>query len=282
MAAGAADSPLDQLGGAMDELLDSFSTHVLQGNTNFGFTNYIFWMLVALTLMLVTIFVFRAKQRRSLVPQGFFVNGMECLFEFIRDDMCRSILGDTWKRHYSFLAALFLFIVDNSIVGVIPGCHPGTGSIGVTSALAICSFVYFIAVGIKRMGVLGYLKSLAPEGIHGIAAAPLWIIEAFSTFLRLITLAVRLFCNMFAGHVVMGAFAILASLFFQPLLQQVSVIALGNAAASVFWILLLIIIYMVEILVGVIQAYVFTLLSSVYIQLVENESEPEEEKAVGK
>jgi F-type H+-transporting ATPase subunit a len=102
-------------------------------------------------------------------------------------------------------------------------------------------------------------------------AAMVWVIELFSNLLRPITLAIRLFCNMFAGHVVMGTFAILASLFVEPLLQGFSAVALGQATVSVFWILLLIIIYLVEILVAVIQAYVFALLSAVYIQLVENE-----------
>lgn len=264
-------NPLSQLPGKMDELLDSFMTHPIFGNTTFGFTNYIFWMCVALALLLIVIFVFVRKQKKSLVPQGIFVNSVEYLVEFIRDDMVKGLLGDTWKKHFPFLAALFLFILANNIVGIIPGCHPGTGTIGVTAALALCSFVYFIAVGVKRMGPIGYLKSLAPEGVNPAMGAMVWLIELFSTFLRLITLAVRLFCNMLAGHVVMGVFAILTSLFFTPLLQGLSLAVLGQAGASVFWLLILIVIYAVELLVGVIQAYVFTLLSSVYIQLVENE-----------
>jgi F-type H+-transporting ATPase subunit a len=190
-------------------------------------------MFVAIALLFVVMFVFKKKQAQSLVPQGFFVNGMEYLVvEFTRDDMCKSILGDTWKKHFPFIAALFFFILFNNIVGIIPGCHPGTGTIGVTAALALCSFVYFIAVGIKRMGVLGATSRAGPQGLgpsHG--RIMVWVIELFSTFLRLITLAVRLFCNMFAGHVVMGTFAILASLFFEPLLQGFSAAALGSAAA---------------------------------------------------
>ena len=189
-------NPLSQLPGKMDELLDSFMTHPIFGNTTFGFTNYIFWMCVALALLLIVIFVFAKKQKKSLVPQGIFVNSVEYLVEFIRDDMVKGLLGDTWKKHFPFLAALFLFILANNIVGIIPGCHPGTGTIGVTAALALCSFVYFIAVGVKRMGPIGYLKSLAPEGVNPAMGAMVWLIELFSTFLRLITLAVRLFCNM--------------------------------------------------------------------------------------
>jgi F-type H+-transporting ATPase subunit a len=101
--------------------------------------------------------------------------------------------------------------------------------------------------------------------------ALVWVIELFSTFLRLVTLAVRLFCNLFAGHVVLGTFAILASLFFEPLMQGFSAQALGQAGASIFWVAILLVIYAVELLVAAIQAYVFTLLSAVYIQLAEAE-----------
>jgi F-type H+-transporting ATPase subunit a len=254
----------------MDALINSFMSQAIVGDTTVGLTQYIFWMCVAIALLFVVIFVFKKKQAKSLVPQGFFVNGVEYVIEFARDDMCKSILGDTWKKHFPFIASLFFFILFNDIVGIIPGCHPGTGTMGVTAALALVSFVYFIAVGVKRMGPLGYIKSLAPEGVAFPMNALVWVIELFSTFLRLVTLAVRLFCNLFAGHVVMGTFAVLASLFFMPLLQGFSVEALGQAGASVFWIAILLVIYAVELLVAAIQAYVFTLLSAVYIQLAES------------
>ena len=262
---------LSKLPEEMDHLVNSFLSQAIVGDTTVGFTQYIFWMFVAIALLCVVIFVFKKKQAASLAPKGLFVNGVEYVIEFARDDMCKSILGDTWKKHFPFIASLFFFILFNNIVGVIPGCHPGTGTMCVTTALALVSFVYFIVVGVKRMGPIGYLKSLAPEGIAFPASVPLWLIELFSTFLRLITLAVRLFCNMFAGHVVMGAFAILASLFVEPLLQSFTVAALPGAATSIFWMLILIVIYAVELMVAAIQAYVFTLLSAVYIQLVENE-----------
>ena len=98
-----------------------------------------------------------------------------------------------------------------------------------------------------------------------------WVIELFSTFLRLITLSVRLFCNMFAGHVVMGTFAILASLFIERFAQGVTLEAFTGAGISILWLLVLIAIYIVEMLVAAIQAYVFTLLTSVYIQIAEED-----------
>ena len=156
-------------------------------------------------------------------------------------------------------------------MGLIPGAKPGTGSIAVTAAVATCSFVYFIYVGVKNRGAWGYIKSLAPKGVPFPVNLVAWVIEVFSTILRLITLAVRLFCNMFAGHVVMGTFAIMASLFFTQLAAGVNAATLTQAGMSVAWELIMIVIYAVEMLVAVVQAYVFALLSSVYVQLAEQE-----------
>ena len=235
-------NPLDSLSEEMDELVDSFSSTPVAGDLTVGITQYSFWMFVAIVLLLALIFVFKKKQAANgLVPKGRFVNGVEFLVEYCRDDLCKALLGDTWREHFPFIASMFFFILVNNIVGVIPGCKPGTGCIGTTAALALVSFVYFIVIGMKRKG----------------------------TFLRLVTLAVRLFCNLFAGHVVMGTFAILASLFFTPVLQSVSAATIAQAGASVFWVAILLVIYAVELLVAAIQAYVFTLLSAVYIQLAE-------------
>lgn len=267
-------NPLDSLGDEVNELVSSFASTPIAGNLEtVGFTQYMFWFAVAVLVMLAVVFVFKAKQSASLVPQGRFVNAVELVIEFVRDDMCRGILGDTWRRHFPFIATLFMVVLANNVVGVIPGCKPGTGTISTTGALAIVSFVYFIVCGIKKHGALGYAKSLAPAGVAFPLNAVVWLIEVFSTILRLITLAVRLFCNLFAGHVVMGTFAILASLFFQPVLTAFSAAAVAQAGASVMWVLILLVIYVVEIMVAAIQAYVFALLSAVYIQIAESDEE---------
>lgn len=267
-------NPLDSLGDEVNELVSSFTSQAIVGDLNtVGFTQYSFWFAVAVILMLVLLFVFKKRQAASLVPQGFFVNGMEYLVEFVRDDMCKGLLGESWKRHFPFIATIFLVVLANNIVGIIPGCKPGTGTISTTAALAICSFVYFIACGIKKHGALGYAKSLAPAGVAFPLNALVWLIEVFSTILRLITLAVRLFCNLFAGHVVMGTFAILASLFFEPMVQAFSLATMVQAGASVLWVGILLVIYVVEIMVAAIQAYVFALLTAVYIQIAESDEE---------
>lgn len=267
-------NPLENLHEEIDELVNSFSSTAIHGDLTVGLTQYTFWMFVAIALLLVVIFAFKKRQSANgLIPKGRFVNGVEFLVEYCRDDLCKGLLNDTWRKHFPFIASMFFFILFNNIVGVIPGCKPGTGCIGTTAALALVSFIYFIVVGVKSKGPIGYIKSLAPAGVAFPMNALVWVIELFSTFLRLVTLAVRLFCNLFAGHVVMGAFAVLASLFFVPVLQSftagIDPSALTNAGISLFWMAILVVIYAVELLVAAIQAYVFTLLSAVYIQLAE-------------
>lgn len=265
-------NPLDNLSEEMEELLSGFESTAIFGDLTIGLTQYTFWMLVAVITLLALVFVFKKKQAEGgIAPKGRFINGVEFLVEYCRDDLCKGLLDKTWRKHFPFIASMFFFILVNNLYGVIPGCKPGTGCIGTTAALALVSFIYFIVVGMKNKGVIGYIKSLAPSGVAFPMNAMVWVIELFSTFLRLVTLAVRLFCNLFAGHVVMGTFAILASLFFIPMLQSFSIEALGQAGVSVFWVVILIVIYAVEIMVAAIQAYVFTLLSAVYIQLAEEE-----------
>ena len=249
----------------INEVVHEFLSRFIVGGGQTGLTQYIFWMCVAIVLMLVVLFA--ARGRLSLVPRGRFVNGVEYVVEYVRQDILKGNLGKTADKHGPFLLTIFFFILFNDIVGVIPGCKPGTGTIGVTFALALCSFVYFIVVAVKHMGALGYIKSLAPAGVAFPINVLVGVIEAFSTILRLITLAVRLFANMFAGHICLAAFAILTSSFFGVLISAGNPVGL----ASIVWIAILTVVYAIELVVAVIQAYVFTVLSAVYVQLAESE-----------
>lgn len=254
---------------AIDELVSEFSSMPVIGNLEVGITQYSFWLLVATAVFLAVIFTFKKKQ--ALVPRGFFVNGVEYLVEYVQDDVAKGVVGAGWRRHFPFLATIFFFILINNFIGLIPGMKPGTGAIGCTAALALITFAYFLFFGVKKHGVIGYLKSLAPDGVAFPMNVFVWVVEVFSLLLRPITLAIRLFCNMFAGHVVMGSFSIMATLFAQPLFEHLSALNALGALPSLAWVAILLIIYAVELIVAFVQAYVFTVLAAVYIQIAEAE-----------
>ena len=131
-------------------------------------------------------------------------------------------------------------------------------------ALAVISFVYFNYWGFKAHGGWGYIKSIAPSGLPKPMVPIIWFFEFISLVLRVLTLAVRLYGNMFAGHMVLGIFALATSIFIQ------SAIATGNVLFGlppIGWMALLIAMYALECLVAFLQAYVFTTLSAVYINL---------------
>lgn len=197
----------EKLPDEINHLVSEFSSTPVVGDLSCGITQYSFWLIVSTIVLLIVLAVFKKKQ--TLVPKGFFVNGFEYIIEYVENDIGKGVVGENWKKHFPFLCSLFLFILINNMIGLIPGMKPGTGAIGSTAALAIFAFVYFIYYGCKAHGVIGYIKSLAPQGVSFPMNVLVWVVELFSTFLRLITLAVRLFCNMFAGHVVMGSFAIM-------------------------------------------------------------------------
>lgn len=227
-----------------------------------GVTQYILWMVICWIITLVLILV--VGRKLTLIPTNKFVNTVEYGYQFVRNDMGEGIIGHGFKKHVPFLATLFFFILISNFVGLIPGCKTPTGSISITWALAAISFIYFIFWGIKAKGLGGYLKSFAPSGLPLVMVPIVWFLELFSTVLRVLTLAVRLYGNMFAGHMVLGIFALLTSVFIGSAIQGAGV---GVGSISIAWMLFLFAMYALEVLVAFLQAYVFTILSAVYIGL---------------
>ena len=225
-------------------------------------TQYVLWMLICFLITLVV--VLAASKRLTIIPTNKFTNMVEYGYEFVKKDMGESAIGHGYKKHLPFLATLFFFILISNFVGLIPGCKTPTGSLSITWALAAVSFVYFIYWGIKAQGLGGYLKSFAPSGLPVPMIPIVWFLELFSTVLRVLTLAVRLYGNMFAGHMVLGIFALLTRRFIGSAIDGAGLLA---AAPSIGWIAFLLCMYALEVLVAFLQAYVFTILSAVYISL---------------
>lgn len=259
--------PLEELPEHLTELQsDLMNSSIVFGNEQFGITNFILYMILVMVLIVTTILV--VGKKLQYIPNNKFSNIVEYGYEFVRNDMGKGSVGHGYKRHIPFLATLFFFILVANFIGLIPGAKAATGSISVTWALAIISFVYFNYWGVKAKGGWGYIKSIAPAGLPIVMVPVIWFFEALSLCLRALTLAFRLYGNMFAGHMVLGIFAILTSVFTTYAITNADFI---TGLPAIAWFVFLILMYMLEVLVAFLQAYVFTTLSAVYISLATSE-----------
>lgn len=232
------------------------------GDSGIGMTQYVLWMFIALAITLIIVLV--AGRRLTVVPNSKFINMIEYGYQFVRKDMGEGVIGHGYKKHVPLLATLFFFILISNVIGLIPGCKTPTGALSITWALSVVSFVYFNYWGIKTHGGWGYIKSIAPSGLPAPMVPIIWFFEFVSLVIRVLTLAVRLYGNMFAGHMALGIFALMASCFLTSVINGATVLFGG---ISLVWLIFLVAMYALECLVAFLQAYVFTILSAVYIQL---------------
>jgi F-type H+-transporting ATPase subunit a len=198
---------------------------------------------------------------------------VETLYALMRDNITRGNMDDKMaKKWFPFIGALFLFIWFNNLIGFIPlptghahftvlgleiptfGIYAATANVSVPLVLSLIVFVSYTSEGIRAKGVGGYLKSLIPAGVTGAMAGFIFVLELLSNFMRIISLSVRLFANMLAGHLIIlfmaGGLAIL----------------LGIAGIGVFLLPIGLALYLFEVgLVATLQAFIFATLSAIYI-----------------
>ncbi len=224
--------------------------HFLGMEINLSITNHVVMMWIT-SLILIAMFglLFR---KRKLVPTGF-ASILEMMVLFVRDEIAIPNMGlKGGKKFTPLLSTVFFFILTSNLIGLIPLFTTATSNINVTAALAIITFLMTQVMGMIQNGPLGYIKALVPRGIP----APLYLImfpiEIFGLFTKPFALAMRLFANMIAGHTVI--FALLGL-----------IIALGTFWVSPFAIGFAIFIDLLELLVAFIQAYIFTVLSALFI-----------------
>ena len=214
-----------------------------------------------ITVIIFLLIMLAWAKRYSVVPTGRFVNVLDFIWEFVRVNIVEAIIKHNPRKYLPFVSTIFFFILIANLVSLIPGAKPATGVISGTLALSVTVFIYFNYVGIKAKGGLGYLKSIVPAGVPGFVAPIIWVIEVVSMSLRPITQALRLFASIYAGHIILGIFALLTELFAVGILRGAYIWGLTTP----LWFILLIVLYMLELMIAFIQAYVFTLLTAVYI-----------------
>ena len=199
---------------------------------------------------------------------------VELLFTLMRDNITRGAMDEKMAaKWFPFVGTIFLFILFSNLIGYIPlptntehtfeflglsipsfALYAATANLSIPLVLALLVFIAYTTEGIRAKGVFGYLKSLIPAGVHGGMAVFIFILELFSNIMRLMSLSVRLFANILAGHLIIlfmgGALAVL----------------LGIAALGWITLPLGIALFLFEVgLVAALQAFIFATLAAIYI-----------------
>ncbi|MBP8975175.1 MAG: F0F1 ATP synthase subunit A [Bacteroidetes bacterium] len=215
-------------------------------------TKHVFFLLVAAIILVIVAIMTARKYKQSLIPHGF-ANMMEIIVLFIRDDIVIPSMGQYGIKYLPFLLTTFFFILLMNLAGLIPYGATPTGNIAVTAGLAIIAFIMIQVSSIRKDGIVHYLAHLT-GGVHW-ALWPIMVpVEILSMFTKPFALCMRLFANMTGGHIVILSLIGLIFLFKSIIIVPVSVtFALA--------------IYMLELFVAFLQAYVFTMLTALFMGL---------------
>ncbi len=177
---------------------------------------------------------------------------IESLLEFIQDGMIKEVMGEKGMVYFPFVATLFLFVLVSNLIGLIPGSYTPTTQTGTVWGWALLVSAVFIFVGIREHGPIGYLRTWIPSGTPIPLMPVLFVLEGFSNLIiRPFSLGIRLFANMLAGHMVIAlflSFAIAGAIYIKPI--------------SFAFVLVM---YAFEIFVAFLQAYIYAILTAIYI-----------------
>jgi len=235
------------------------------------FTKAVMYLIIAALLTIGTmLYIANRMQARPNRVQ----TAVETLYGLMRDNITRGNMDDAMARKwFPFIGTLFLFIWFSNLIGYIPlptntehpidiagveipafAIYAATANISIPLVLALVVWVSYNVEGIRAKGFVGYMKSLVPAGISGAAAIPIFILEFLSNIMRLLSLSVRLFANLLAGHLIIlfmsGGLAVL----------------LGLEWLGIFTLPFGVILFMFELgLVATLQAFIFATLSAIYL-----------------
>jgi F-type H+-transporting ATPase subunit a len=231
---------------------------------SFQLTRFMVTEVIAAVLVVLVIVPLARHVSRQHVTRGWFLNMFEAMVLFIRDQVARPAIGGHGADHYlPFLWTIFFFVLFNNLLGMIPGMASATGNINVTAVLAFMTLATVVAAGVRQMGAVGFWVGLVPHmDVPLFLKLFLWplmfVIEVAGLLIRHTVLAVRLFANMLAGHIVLAVilgFILTARALPWPEWA-------GIAAVSVVGVIAL---SLLELFVAFLHAYIFTFLSALFI-----------------
>jgi F-type H+-transporting ATPase subunit a len=226
-------------------------------DTNFAFNKVAFISVIAMLVPVVWFLAAGARAKKSMVPAGS-QNLAETTVEFVEKQIIMQAIGSDGLRYLPLLLSIFLFVFIGNIFGIIPTAHFGANArMANPVVLALLAWAVFIGVGVKHHGLKYFKMALFPPGVPKALYVLVTPIELISTFLvRPFSLAVRLFANSLAGHILLVTFSVLSATLWglSPLVAAMPASFFMLVAFTGF-----------EIMVAVLQAYIFALLTAVYI-----------------
>ncbi len=233
----------------MHHVKDHVIVPIQIGNFDISITKHILMLWIAsLILILTTAILFRG---RNLVPKGA-ANMIEGIVVYLKTTIIDPNLGNESYRYAPYLLTAFFFILTCNLLGLVPFGATATGNISVTVTLALLTFFFVQFANLRKNGLKGYVKSFVPPGLPKLLIPLIFLVEILGMMTKHFALAIRLFANMFAGHLVI--FTIMGLIFL-----------FKNIFISPFPVLGILFVSLLEVLIAMIQAYIFTILSAVFI-----------------
>ncbi len=225
-----------------------------------GFTRTTFLIFFAAALVIA--FLYFGLRKRDVVP-GRFQSIAESMVTFVKEDIAVGIIGPEGAKYTAYLLSLFLFLLVGNLFEITPFVNfPITSRMAIPAFFAIVTWVIFVFVGFSKNGFSYFIDTVWPKSVPIALRWLVGLIELVSVFiLRPITLAVRLFANLVAGHLMLTLLLASGWIF----ISSVGDIGV-RALIGIPWFVFGLGIFVFEIVVAILQAYIFTLLSAVYIQ----------------
>ena len=236
--------------------------HVGPYHVDLSITKHVINMWIAAGILLIVLAL--VVRKRALVPTGGY-SLVETFVLFVRDEIAVKNIGHHAGLYVSYLCSAFFFILFMNLSGLLPipaihnkfpGISTATGNLGVTMVLALFTFVITQIAGMRAQGVGSYWVHLVPGGVPKALFPLMFVIEFFGLFTKPFALTVRLFANMVAGHIVI--FFLLALTLLLPIVF------------SPVWVAFALGIFLLEMFVALVQAYIFTMLSAVFIGMTQH------------
>ncbi len=217
-------------------------------------TQHTFFMLGISVCLLVFLPIFAGLKSGRLKTL------MESFVVFVQDSIVLPNIGPHGKKLVPFFCTLLIFLLFANYLGMMPEARTITSNISVTAGMAIASFMCIVFFSIKENGVGGFIKSFVPGGVPWWLIPMMFVLEIFSLIIKTFVLAIRLFANMTAGHIILLGLFSFIFLMGEKAIWEGYVSSIPVLGMTLF-------VSILELLVAAIQAYVFTLLTAIFVGL---------------